>query len=153
MFPICHEWLQNMCQPYLNFNPKKKSILHETVVWTKKSGNGWQEWQRPCEDARMPPCKFNTPPNIFFASKVILFQDIHKFKHVIVFYYGRQQSLALQGYVPSPQVWVVAKVIVNALRHVVQQCVEPKSRLLVVFSYICCHYITCMSNATTLFST
>jgi hypothetical protein len=53
------------------------------------------------------------------ASKVILFQDILKFKHVIVFYYGRQQSLALQGYVPSPQVWVIVKVVVNTLKHAV----------------------------------
>jgi hypothetical protein len=58
-----------------------------------------------------------------FASKVVIFQKSIEFKHVIALYYGSQQSLALQGRVPHPQVWVVAQVVANILGLVVQQCV------------------------------
>jgi hypothetical protein len=46
-----------------------------------------------------------------------------EFKHTIALCYGQQQSLALQGHVPSPQVWDIAQVVVDTLVHVVQQCV------------------------------
>ncbi len=46
-----------------------------------------------------------------------------EFKHTIALCYGQQLSLALQGHVPSPQVWDIAQVVVDTLVHVVQQCV------------------------------
>jgi hypothetical protein len=46
-----------------------------------------------------------------------------EFKHNIALCYGQQQSLTLQGHVPSPQVWNIARVVVDTLAHVVQQCV------------------------------
>jgi len=78
------------------------SILQKTIAWTKKSGKGWQEWHKTCLDVGVPPRKLKTPVNTRFASKVILFQKTLEFKHVIALCYGRQQSLALQGRVPSP---------------------------------------------------
>jgi hypothetical protein len=38
-----------------------------------------------------------------------------EFKHVIGLCYGNQQSLALQGHVPSPQVWAITQIIANTL--------------------------------------
>jgi hypothetical protein len=38
----------------------------------------------------------------------LLLGDSFEFKDVIIFLYGKQQSLTMQGHVPSPQVWVVA---------------------------------------------
>jgi len=58
-----------------------------------------------------------------FASGVVIFQKIFKFKHVIFFCYGNKKSLALQGCVPSPQVWAIAQVVVNTLGPMIQQCV------------------------------
>jgi hypothetical protein len=46
-----------------------------------------------------------------------------EFKHTSVFYYRNQQSLALQGRVPSPKGWGIAQIVVNTLGLVVQQCV------------------------------
>ncbi len=71
----------------------------------------------------MPPQKFKPLMKIWFSFQVILFQEILEFKHIIAFCYGRQQSLAFQGYVPNPQVWVIIQIIEGILGHVVQQCV------------------------------
>ncbi len=73
----------------------------------------------------MPPTKVQNPNDdlIFFSFWVILFQEILEFKHTIAFYYKRQQSLAFQGYVPNPQVWVIIQIIEGILGLVVQQCV------------------------------
>ncbi len=68
-----------------------------------------------------------------------------EFKHVVVFYYVKQQSLALQGYVLSTQVWVVAHVVANTLRLVVQQYVLKQSQgywlfsnaLVAIISFVC----------------
>jgi len=66
-----------------------------------------------------------------------------KFKHVVVLYYARWQSLALQGCVLSPQVWVVTQVVANTLRLVVQQCVLKQSRryklMLLYHLYVKCN--------------
>ncbi len=59
---------------------------------------------------------------IHFVSKVVIFQETIQFKHVITLCYGSQQSLALQGCVFSPQVWVVTQVV-DTLGPLVQQCV------------------------------
>ncbi len=68
----------------------------------------------------MFPKKLKTIVKTHFASKVVLFQETIEFKHVIVFCYGSQQSLALQGHVLNPQVWVVTQVVVHTLAHMVQ---------------------------------
>jgi hypothetical protein len=63
-----------------------------------------------------------------FVFQIILFQKTLEFKHAIVLCYGRQQSLALQGHVPSPQVWAIAQIVANTLGFVVQQCVLNQSQ-------------------------
>jgi hypothetical protein len=50
------------------------------------------------------------------------------FKYTIALCYGQQQSLTLQGRVPSPQVWDIAQVVVDTLVHVVQQCVLSQNQ-------------------------
>jgi hypothetical protein len=75
----------------------------------------------------VPPRKLKTLVKIKFVSKVILFQEFLEFKHTIALCYGQQQSLALQGHVPSPQVWVIAQVVVDILGPMVQQCVLNQS--------------------------
>jgi len=65
-----------------------------------------------CELAKVLPCKIHV--NTCFASRVILFQKTLEFKHGITFCYKRKQSLALQGCVPSLQVWAIAQVVANS---------------------------------------
>jgi len=82
---------------------------------------------------------------IVFVSQLILFQETLEFKHTITLCYGGQQSLALQGHVPSPQVWAIVQIVANTLAHVVQQCVLNQSQdycllldaLVVVISLVC----------------
>ncbi len=50
-----------------------------------------------------------------FASKMILFQKTLELKNTIACYYGWQQSMALQGCVPSPQIWAIAQTVSNTL--------------------------------------
>jgi len=78
-------------------------------------------------DSGVPPEKLKTPMKAMFASWVILFQETLEFKHIIALCYGRQHSLALQGHVPSPQVWAIGQIVANTLGLVVQQCVLNKS--------------------------
>jgi DNA-binding PucR family transcriptional regulator len=96
-----------------------RSILQKTITWTKKSSKGRQEWHKTRLDVGVPPQKLKTHVKTRFASKIILFQETLEFKHVIALCYGRQQSFALQAYVPSPQVWAIAQVVVDTLKLVV----------------------------------
>jgi hypothetical protein len=89
-----------------------------------------------------------------FVSKIILFLKTFEFKHVIAFSYGRQQSLTLQGYVPSFQVlsnspccWQYPKA------HGSAKCAEPKSRMLVVLRCPCYRYKACILDVARLFGT
>jgi hypothetical protein len=66
-----------------------------------------------CELAKVLPRKLKIHVNTCIASKVILFQKTLEFKHGIALCYKRQQSLALQGCVPSPEVWAIAQVATN----------------------------------------
>jgi hypothetical protein len=66
-----------------------------------------------CELANVLPRKLKIHVNTCFASRVVLFQKTLELKHGITFCYKRQQSLALQGRVPSPQVWAIAQVAAN----------------------------------------
>jgi hypothetical protein len=67
-----------------------------------------------CELAKVLPCKLKIHVNTCFASRVILFQKTLELKHGIAFCYKGQQSLALQGHVPSPQVWAIFQVVANS---------------------------------------
>jgi hypothetical protein len=69
--------------------------LLKTIIWTKKSGNGWQEWHKACELAKVLSKKVKTIVNTRFALKVVLFQKTIEFKHVIALCYRSQQSLGL----------------------------------------------------------
>jgi hypothetical protein len=64
---------------------------------------------------------------IKFTSKIVIFQNTLEFKHVIAFYYGKQQSLALQGCVPSLQVWAITQIVFNILGPMVKQCALNQS--------------------------
>jgi hypothetical protein len=76
-----------------------------------------------------------------------LFQEILEFKHTIAFCYGRQQSLAFQGYVPNPQI------IDGILGLVVQQCVLNQNEsyyllsnaLVITISLICQMQVDCLT--------
>jgi hypothetical protein len=57
-----------------------------------------------------------------FASKIIIFQHAFEFKVVINVCYI-QQTLALQGKIPTTQVWAIAKVIGSTLALIVSSCV------------------------------
>ncbi len=93
----------------------------------------------------MPPHKFKIPIKTRFVSQIILFQETLEFKHTIALCYGRQQSLALQGHVPTPQVWAIAQIVANTLGLVVQQCVLNQSQgywllldaFVVAISFVC----------------
>jgi hypothetical protein len=52
-----------------------------------------------------------------------LFQKTFEFTNIIAFCFGNQQSLALQGHVPSPQVWVMAQIVTNIFGFMVQHWV------------------------------
>jgi hypothetical protein len=75
-----------------------------------------------------------------------------EFKHVIALCYGRQQSLALQGCVPSPQVGAITQVVVDTLGLVVQQYVLNQSQgywlfsnaFIFVISLVCQMQLDCM---------
>ncbi len=56
----------------------------------------------------------------YFASKFILFQEGLDFNHVVVVCYGKQQSLTLQGCVPSFQISTIVQVVVHTLGSMVQ---------------------------------
>jgi hypothetical protein len=59
--------------------------LEKTITWTKKNGKGWQAWHKTCELVGVLPWKQKTPVKTHFASRVVLFKETFKFKHVIVF--------------------------------------------------------------------
>jgi hypothetical protein len=67
-----------------------------------------------CELAKVLPRKLKIHVNTCFASRVILFQKTLELKHGIAFCYKGQQSLALQGRVPSLQVWAIFQVVANS---------------------------------------
>jgi hypothetical protein len=62
----------------------------------------------------------------FASSKSFCFKRLWNPSLPLFFYYGRQQSLALQSCVPSSQVWAVIKLL-WILDHVVQQSVLNQS--------------------------
>jgi hypothetical protein len=51
---------------------KTQSILQNTITRTKKSGKGWQEWQKACSNVGVPPCKLKTLVKTRFASSMSL---------------------------------------------------------------------------------
>jgi hypothetical protein len=77
-------------------------FLQKTITWTKKIGKGQQKWHKTCELTMVPPRKIKTLVKTCFAARVVLFQKIFLFKHVIALGYGNQQSLDLEGHVPNP---------------------------------------------------
>jgi hypothetical protein len=74
-------------------------------------------------DSSVPPQKLKTHMKTKFVFQIVLFKKTLEFKHTIAFNYGRQQSLTLQGHVPSPQIWVIIQIVANTLGPMVQQCV------------------------------
>jgi hypothetical protein len=81
------------------------------------------------------PHKFKTLVKTWIVSQIILFQETLEFKH----------TLPLIMEVNSPQVWVVAQIVVDTLGLVIQQCVLNQSQgywfdfyaLIVTISLIC----------------
>jgi hypothetical protein len=104
----CCQYSINDLKIYASLNPisikKAQSILQKIITWTKKNDMGQQEWHKTCSNMGVPPWKLKTLVKTKFISIVIIFQETFEFKHVIALYHGRQQSLALKGHVPSPQI-------------------------------------------------
>ncbi len=126
MFECCQYVLDDskVCVGLFSISIKEAQfILQKTITWTKKSDKGCQKWQKACEQVGVPPQKLKTLMKFHFALRVVLFQETFELKHVIVLYYGSQQSLTLQGRVLNPQVWAIAQVVTNTLGLMVQQCV------------------------------
>jgi hypothetical protein len=104
-------------------------------------------------DFGVPPRKLKTSLKTRFFFQVILFQETLEFKHTIALCYGRLQSLALQGHVQNPQVWVIAQIVADTLGLVVQQCVLNESRgywllldaLVVAISLVCQMQTYCLT--------
>jgi len=91
---------------------------------------------------------------IKFTSKIIIFQKTLEFKYVIALYYGKQQSLTLQGCVPSLQVWAITQIVFNTLGPMVKQCVLNQSQgHLLFFDVFCCDNINSTSNVSGLYDT
>jgi hypothetical protein len=67
--------------------------------------------------------KIKNHVKIIFANKVIMFEKIFGFKNVIILYYGRGKSMALQHKVFKAQVWAIAGVITTTLNFVGSTCV------------------------------
>jgi hypothetical protein len=58
--------------------------LQKTIKWTKKSGNGKQEWARACKDATFHPWKLKTPMKTKFAFEFIFFKKHWSFKTPLI---------------------------------------------------------------------
>jgi len=76
-------------------------FLQKTITWTKKNGEGIQEWAKAWKDAYLHPRKLNILVKTQITSKVILFKETLEFKHAINLYYS-QQTITLQNRIPSP---------------------------------------------------
>jgi hypothetical protein len=88
-----------------------QATLQKTITWTKKFGEGRQEWEKACIECGLPPQKLKTLVKTKFAFKIIMFKETLEFKQIIITYYERQKTIVLQQIVPKAQVWVVAKVL------------------------------------------
>jgi len=53
-----------------------------------------------------------------FASKMIMFDKLLKFKEAIFLCYGQQRTLTLQQKVPKVEVWGIAKAFTSILNRV-----------------------------------
>jgi len=62
-----------------------------------------------------------------FASKVIMFNKLLKFKEAIFLCYGRQRTITLQQKVPKVEVWGITKAFTHVFNHVVTTCVMNQS--------------------------
>jgi len=63
-----------------------------------------------------------------FASNVIMFDKLLKFKEAIFFCYGRKRTIILQQKVLNVEVWGIAKTFTNVLNRVVTTYVMNKSQ-------------------------
>jgi hypothetical protein len=64
----------------------------------------------------MQHLKLKTLMKTKFASKVIMFEEILKFKNVFILCYNRQKFVALQQKVPKAQMWAIVEIITFVLR-------------------------------------
>jgi hypothetical protein len=65
-----------------------QSTLQKTNnKWTKKSGKGYQEWDKACKVDGLPLHKLKTLMKTRFASKVMFFQKKLEFENTINIYY------------------------------------------------------------------
>ncbi len=104
-----------------------QATLQKTITWTKKFGEGKQEWKKACIKCGLPFQKFKTLIKTKFASKVIMFDKTLEFKQIIITYYERKNIVVLQQKVPKAQVWAIAKVVTLTLNLMVIVCVMNQS--------------------------
>ncbi len=62
----------------------KKTILQTTIMWTKKSNKGHQEWEKAYMKAGIPSKILKVPMKTCVASKVVLFQETIKYADAII---------------------------------------------------------------------
>jgi hypothetical protein len=58
-----------------------------------------------------------------FASKIILFQEVLKFKDAIMFCYSKQSSMRMTTTVAPPLTWQICQIVVDCLSFIVIVCV------------------------------
>jgi hypothetical protein len=156
VFLVCHRWLQGMCWFHFILNQTKTNNFAENYHLDKEKVI--RDNKNDTKHVNLWRCLLTNSiflGKTFFASRIILLQkNIGGFKHVITFYYGKQQLLGLQGHVLNLQVWVVSQVVVNILRLVVQQCVLNQSwRYWFLLDALFYQHIICMLNVTRLLNT
>ncbi len=62
----------------------KKTILRTTIMWTKKSNKGHQEWEKAYIKAGIPSKILKVPMKTCVASLVVLFQETIKYADAII---------------------------------------------------------------------
>jgi hypothetical protein len=66
---------EKVCKGMKKVSVKKaQGTLQKTIMWTKKSGKGRQEWVKACVEVGLPIQRLRTPVKTHFASRIVLFQ-------------------------------------------------------------------------------
>ena len=72
---VWHKFRYNLCFNETCILKNARSTLQKTIIWTKNSGKGRQEWEKACIEAGLPSRSLKTPVKTPFASKVTPFQE------------------------------------------------------------------------------
>jgi len=67
---------------------KMQNDLQKTMTWMKKLGKGKQDWEFACKEIGLRPWKLKKLIKIWFASKVVIFQETLEYFLDINLYYS-----------------------------------------------------------------